>query len=119
MAGDCKNAAYAWVPIVSPVAQKARIVFDTPADITVWLDGKPLALSGKSENKNEPRSAVVDLPEGSSALLIRVPAGGKSSAGVARDDVGGRPTGWIQRERRRCVGDVRRSSVAHAGEGWR
>ena len=55
VAGDGKNAAYAWVPVVSPVAQKARIVFDTPADIAVWLDGKPLGLSGKSDGKDEPR----------------------------------------------------------------
>ena len=53
--GDPKNAAYAWAPIVSPVSQKARLVFDTPAEIAVWLDGKPVALSGKSGDKNEPR----------------------------------------------------------------
>ena len=96
VAGDAKNAAYVWVPVVSPVAQKARIVFDTPADIAVWLDGKPVALSGKSENKNEPRTAVVDLPEGSSALLIRVPASGKSScpASLVTTLVADRPVGF-------------------------
>ena len=56
--------------------------------------------SPKSENKNEPRAAVVDLAEGTSALLIRVPAGGKSNLhGVARDHAGGRPAGRIQRGR--------------------
>ncbi len=80
VAGDGKNAAYVWVPVVSPVAQKARLVFDTPADITIWLDGKPVGLSSQSENKNEPRATVIDLPEGASALLIRVPAGGKSNS---------------------------------------
>ena len=45
VAGDTKHAAYAWVPVVSPVAQKARLVFDTPADIAVWLDGKSVELS--------------------------------------------------------------------------
>jgi putative membrane-bound dehydrogenase-like protein len=80
VAGDGKNAAYVWVPVVSPAAQKARLVFDTPADIAVWIDGKPVALSAKSENKNEPRATSLDLPEGASALLIRVPAGGKSNS---------------------------------------
>ena len=79
--GDGKGAsAYAWIPVVSPVAQKARLVFDTPADIAIWLDGKPVGISDRSENKNEPRATVVDLPEGASALLIRVPAGGKSNS---------------------------------------
>ena len=69
-----------WVPVVSPVAQTARIVFDTPAEIAVWLNGKPLGLSGKSDNKNEPRGAGVELPEGPSNLLIRLSSSAKSSA---------------------------------------
>ena len=83
-----------------PVAQKADVVFDTPADITVWLDGKPLALAGKSDTKDEPRSAVVDLPEGSSVLVIRVPASGKSSATatLVTTLVADRPVGFSTNE---------------------
>jgi putative membrane-bound dehydrogenase-like protein len=94
--GDSRSAAYAWTPIVSPVSQKARIIFDTPAEIAVWLDGKPLALSGKQGDKNEPRAAVVDLAVGSSALLIRVVADGRTSAqaGLVTTVVADRPVGF-------------------------
>ena len=44
LAGDAKNAAYAWAPVVSPVSQKARLVIDTQAEVTAWLDGKPVLL---------------------------------------------------------------------------
>jgi hypothetical protein len=37
-------------------------------------------LSPKSQDKNEPRSAIVDLPRGSSKLLIRMAQSGKSDA---------------------------------------
>jgi putative heme-binding domain-containing protein len=94
--GDSKSAAYAWAPIVSPVSQKARIIFDTPAEIAVWLDGKPLALSEKKMDKTESRTAVVDLQEGSSALLIRVVTDGRSSAQAAlvTTVVADRPVGF-------------------------
>ena len=94
--GDAKNAAYVWVPVVSPVAQKARLVFDTPADIAVWLDGKPVRLSGKSESKNAPSATVVDLPEGASTLMIRLAAGVKSSspASLVTTLVTDRPVGF-------------------------
>jgi putative membrane-bound dehydrogenase-like protein len=96
VAGDGKNAAYVWAPVVSPVAQKARLVFDTPADIAVWLDGRPVSLSGKSEGKNEPRATVVDLPEGTSTLVIRVAPVGKSKApaSLVTTFVGDRPVGF-------------------------
>ena len=94
--GDSATAAYAWAPIVSPVSQKARIIFDTQAEIAVWLDGKPLVLSGKRGDKTEPRAADVELQEGSSALVIRVVADGRSSAqaGLVTTVVADRPVGF-------------------------
>jgi hypothetical protein len=71
VAGDPKHVAYVSIPVVSPVSQQARLVLDSPAEIAVWLNGKPVALSAKSQEKNEPRAAAVDLPQGSSRLLIR------------------------------------------------
>ena len=75
-------------------------MFDTPADIAVWLDGKPVSLSSKSEGKNEPRATVVDLPEGASALVIRLPAGGKSNsqASLVTTFVADRPVGFSAAE---------------------
>ena len=45
--GDSKTeaAAYLYAPLVSPVAQKARLVLDTPAEATAWVNGKPVALA--------------------------------------------------------------------------
>ena len=37
--------------VVSPRRQKARLVFDTPADIAVWLNGKPVELSGRKREQ--------------------------------------------------------------------
>jgi putative heme-binding domain-containing protein len=80
LAGDAKNVAYAWVPVVSPVGQQARLILDTPAGVAVWLNGKPVGLAGTSRQNDEPRTAVVDLPEGASSLLIRVAAGSRPEA---------------------------------------
>ncbi len=109
VAGDGKNAAYAWASVVSPVAQKARLVFDTPVEIGVWLDGKPVGFSSTSESKGEPRTTVVDLPEGASALLIRVPASGKSSASASLVTtlVADRPVGYSAAEAGRSVDAVK------------
>jgi putative membrane-bound dehydrogenase-like protein len=78
VAGDAGSAAYAWAPVVSSVAQKARLVIDTQAEILVWLDGKPISFP-KPAGGNEPRTADVDLREGKSALLIRVMRSGKGA----------------------------------------
>jgi hypothetical protein len=96
ISGDSKNAAYVWVPVVSPVAQKSKLVVDTPANIGVWLDGKPVGFSGKGDDKNEPRSAVVDLSEGTSTLLIRLTAGdtSKGPASIVTTLVADRPVGF-------------------------
>ena len=79
MSADSKDGAtiYAYMPIVSPSAQKAKLVLDTPAEVAVWLNGKPVMLSG-ARGKGEPRTATVDLAQGSAALLIRVTPDGTS-----------------------------------------
>jgi putative membrane-bound dehydrogenase-like protein len=110
LAGGPKHAAYAWVPIDSPVDQKARLVIDTPADITVWLAGKPVGFSGNGHSTNEPRATVIDLPEGTSTLLIRLVAGSKSAApaSLVTTIVADRPVGF-------STGAT--GSRAHAAEG--
>ncbi len=72
---DPKNAAYAVVVVDSPARQQARLVLDTPGDVSAWLGGKPVPLSTRLEGGREPRSAQVDLPQGATTLLIRIPAG--------------------------------------------
>ena len=70
---DAKSGVtlYAYTPILSPTSQKATLVLDTPAEVAVWLNGKPVALS-TGEAKGEPRTAFVDLPQGPGSLLIRM-----------------------------------------------
>jgi hypothetical protein len=96
VAGDPKHAAYASVPVDSPIGQQATLVLDTPAEILVWLNGKRVALSATSQDKNEPRTAVVDLPEGVSTLLIRVARGGRpdAQASLVTTFVADRPVGF-------------------------
>jgi putative membrane-bound dehydrogenase-like protein len=71
--GEAKPGAvvYAYTPISSPAVQVARLVIDTPAEVAVWLNGKPVALS-TGQAKGEPRTGTVKLAEGPGSLLIRV-----------------------------------------------
>jgi putative membrane-bound dehydrogenase-like protein len=94
--GDPKNVAYAYTSIVSPRGQPARLVVEGPAQTAVWLNGKPLALTGGSQDKNGPRTASVDLPEGSSSLLIRVAIDGRpnAQASLVTTLVADRPVGF-------------------------
>jgi len=64
------KVAFAAVPIASAAPQRARLVLDTPADVAVWLNGKPTRLG--RPGKDGPYSAEVEIPGGASALLIRV-----------------------------------------------
>ena len=70
---DASKAVWTYVPVVSPIGQEALLVIDSKADLKVWLGGKPVALPGASEDG--PRALTVDLPKGTSDLLIRVPGG--------------------------------------------
>ena len=70
---DPVKIAYLHAPISSPVAQQARLVIDTKADIKAWLNGKPLSLPSGSDDPA--RSVTVELPQGRSDLLIRVGGG--------------------------------------------
>ena len=78
--GDPKDAAYALVPVTSAKGQSARLVIDTPADVSAWLNGKAVAFARESQEKGEPRTAQVDLPPGSSRLLLRLTVDGRPDA---------------------------------------
>ena len=60
-------------PIVSPVAQEARLVLDTSADVEAWIDGSVVSIPAASPG--QAREARVRLPKGRSDLLIRLPGG--------------------------------------------
>ena len=70
---DPAKAAYVHAPISSPIAQPARLVIDTKADVKAWLNGKPLTLPSGSEDPA--RVVMVELPQGRSDLLIRIIGG--------------------------------------------
>ena len=98
---DPKKGAslYAYTPIVSTTAQKARLVLDTPAEVAVWLNGKPVPLSGSRDNA-EPRSATVDLAQGAGALLIRVTpdSAARGPASLVTTFVADQPVGFTAGE---------------------
>ena len=75
------QAIYVTTPVTSPVAQKARLVVDTPASVTVWLNGKSVIESNSSQpsKTNQPREVDVSLPEGTSTLLIRMTGKGRQA----------------------------------------
>jgi putative membrane-bound dehydrogenase-like protein len=80
--GNANRAAavYVCTPVLSPAAQRARLVVDTPAEVTAWLSGKPVALSARDQNSGEPRTGLIDLPHGSSTLLLRLTSRGADAA---------------------------------------
>ena len=47
--------AYIYAPLISPVAQTARLVLDTPAGAAAWVNGKPVTLSATGSDKGGPR----------------------------------------------------------------
>ncbi len=69
---DAMQAVYANVPVVSPQGQRARLVIDTPMEVSAWLNGKPVVFSSDRQDRREPEAALVELPKGSSRLLIRL-----------------------------------------------
>jgi hypothetical protein len=80
---NADQPAYAFTPVVSPLAQEARLVLDTPANVSVWLNGQQVPLSARNENANEPRSALVLLRRGTNPLLIRMTREGQPNAQAA------------------------------------
>ena len=66
------QAVYANVPVVSPQGQRARLVIDTPMEVSAWLNGKAVVFSSDRQDQGEPQAALVELPKGSSRLLIRL-----------------------------------------------
>jgi putative heme-binding domain-containing protein len=87
---DASRAVYAYAPVISPLAQEARLVLDTRAEVKLWLGGQPLAVPRPSDNG--PAALVVTLPKGSSDLLIRM-AGG-SGATIVTTFVSSRPVSF-------------------------
>jgi putative membrane-bound dehydrogenase-like protein len=100
-AGDPKQVAsvFAYIPVVSPVSQRARLVLDTLADLAVWLNGKPVALSAGGRTEAKTSTGSLELPQGPSTLLIRLTFDGQSRtrAPLVTTFVVDRPVGFIER----------------------
>jgi hypothetical protein len=73
------QSIYITTPVTSPDEQKARLVVDTPASVTVWLSGKAVISSTPNQPSklNQPREVDVSLPKGTSTLLIRMTGKGR------------------------------------------
>jgi putative heme-binding domain-containing protein len=98
---ETKGGAYAYlsVPVVSPVAQKARLVIDTPAEASAWINGRPVSLAAPSGAKGAPREAAIELPQGPASLLIRLPIDRASgvAAGLVTTIVADQPVSFAAR----------------------
>ncbi len=75
------QSIYITTPVTSPDEQKARLVVDTPASVTVWLSGKAVISSTPNQPSklNQPREVDVSLPKGTSTLLIRMTGKGRQA----------------------------------------
>ncbi len=95
---DSKSSkcAYLYAPLISPVAQKARLVIDTQTDAAAWVNGNPVMSSTPGSATGIPRSAELDLRRGSGSLLIRVPLEGRSgtAATLVTTIVADQPVGF-------------------------
>ncbi len=97
-AGEPNHALYAWLPVFSPARQRATLVWDGGAEITAWLDGKPLSLE-RGPERQAPVSSVVELPPGKSTLLVRlVPGAGGKEASLVTTVVSDRPVSFTSDE---------------------
>jgi len=77
--GDASQAVYLHVPVTAPARLEARLVLETSADVSAWLDGQWLELSDPSEDAQNPMRMVdVKLRPGAQDLLLKLPgdAGG-------------------------------------------
>ena len=81
--GDVKPGEhlYLYAPLVSPVAQTARLVIDTPAEAAAWVNGKPVTFSAAGGDKGMPRTADLELSQATGGLLIRMPLAAPGGAG--------------------------------------
>jgi putative membrane-bound dehydrogenase-like protein len=70
--GDAKQAAYVMIPVVSSENQRASLVVDTRMEVSAWVNGKAVVFSAERRDQGEPRIAFVDLPKGSSKLMMRL-----------------------------------------------
>ena len=77
VAGDAQNVVYAYIPVTSPIEQRASLVVEAHCDLTVWAGSKPVITTSPIPNMSEPREVEVSLPKGTSTLLIRLTPGGR------------------------------------------
>ena len=59
-------------PLCHRKGSRRRLVIDTPMEVSAWLNGKPVVFSAERQDRGEPRAALVELPRGSSRLLMRL-----------------------------------------------
>jgi putative membrane-bound dehydrogenase-like protein len=94
--GDTKQAVYAMIPVVSSETLQGSLVVDTRMEVSAWLNGKPVVFAAERRDQGEPRTAVVELPKGSSQLLMRLTRDGAANgqALVATTFIADQPVGF-------------------------
>jgi putative membrane-bound dehydrogenase-like protein len=100
VAGDSRNAVYAYVPVTSPVEQAARLVVEAHGSLRVWFNGRPVIASSPTQLMAAPREVEVVLPRGQSTLLIRLTGGGRPAgqASLVTTIISGQPVSFTAEE---------------------
>ncbi|MFO0947108.1 MAG: c-type cytochrome, partial [Planctomycetota bacterium] len=71
------NEVFVYVPTISPSTQKARIVLTTSNVVSLWLNGKPVPLTGPVQQGSiRFWQGTLDMNEGANALVIKLASGG-------------------------------------------
>ena len=85
-----------WFLWSRPRVSERTLVVDTPMEVSAWLNGRPVAFPRMRRDQGEPRTALVELPKGSSRLLMRLTRNGGANrqALVATTFVADQPVGF-------------------------
>ncbi|WP_165227512.1 PVC-type heme-binding CxxCH protein [Aquisphaera insulae] len=94
-ADPARNVAYAFTAVTSPVEQKARLVVESGASLTAWLDGKTVLAEAPAAPSGGPREVELTLPQGTSSLLLRLATGGNGGGNAAGAAAAARPASLV------------------------
>ena len=74
-AGHEQSVVCVYIPLTSPIEQRAHLVVETRCGISVWAGDKQLIKAVPTPSASEPREVDLTLPRGKTSLAIRLGVG--------------------------------------------
>ncbi len=81
--GHAQSFVSIYIPLSSPIEQRAHLVVDTRCSLSVWSGDKQLIKSDATPPTSEPREAVLTLPKGKTSLVMRLGLGDRPAGPAA------------------------------------